>query len=100
MSLPLLLTIIGLFLNVVGALLLLSKPAIKWFRSHFNRRVKEEIEDEAINAAWPRWAPDKREEQLADSVARGFISTYKTSFFAFTFLLIGFILQLVAQFFG
>ncbi|MDH5694999.1 MAG: hypothetical protein OEZ00_00070 [Dehalococcoidia bacterium] len=100
MSISPLLTTIGLFLNVIGALLLLGKPAIKWFRSHFSSRIKEEIEGEAIKAAWPCYAPEKREEQLTDSVARGFISTYKTSFFAFVLLLIGFLLQFIAKFLG
>jgi hypothetical protein len=91
------LNLIGLGLDVVGASILLTRPAVKYLRPIFSPKVRYEIEEEAIDVAWPNWAPNNRGEQLADYRARGFITTYKTSFWGFVLLLIGFLLQLIGS---
>lgn len=72
---------------------------MKYLRAYFlrNTEVRKQIEDEAIGVTYNRLASGKRETDLADSIARGFITTYKASFFGLVFIVLGFTLQLAGQ---
>lgn len=100
MSSKSLLILIAICFQLIGTFCLISKPAIKYFRGYIlkNEIIKKEIEDEAIGTTFSRWASGDRQENLSDSLARGFITTYKSTFFGFLFIAIGFVMQVIALF--
>jgi len=86
--------IFGLSLNILGSIIIIYSLAIKYFKSLFSKKTKREIEDEAIALTTNRLA-GKREEMLKDNFVLNFISNYKTAFWGFVFLIIGFISQII-----
>lgn len=91
--------ILGLFLDILGAIILVGFSVKKYLHSLFSKEVKKEIEDEAIAVTTNRMAGE-REKMLRDPYTRGFISAYKNSFWGFLLLTIGFILQAIGTWFG
>ena len=89
------LTSVGLVLSIIGSGILVWRAAKRYFASFLSAEAKRQIEDEAIFVSFNRLSPQDRTEQLADPIAQGFIATYKSSFWGFILLILGFIFQLV-----
>lgn len=89
------LTSVGLVSNIIGSSILVWRAAKRYFASFLSGGAKTQIEDEAIAVSFNRLAPQDRAEQLVDPIAQGFIATYKSSFWGFILLFLGFICQLV-----
>jgi len=94
------LSLTAIALSFIGTLVIIGKPTLKYFRGYVwnNPEIKRQIEDEATAHAFNRLAPSNRETRLADSIARGFIATYKSTFWGFLYILVAFALQTVAVF--
>jgi hypothetical protein len=94
------LSLTAIALSFIGTLVIIGQPTVKYFRGYIwnNPEIKQEIEDEARGIAFAR-PSSGREKDLADSIARGFITTYKSTFWGFLFILVAFALQTVAVFF-
>ncbi len=87
-------TSIGLLLDIVGAGIIMYPSSRRYFLSKSSKRHRELLEEEAINYAYARIAPAKREEQLKDTFAQGFLSTYRHTFWGFVLIILGFLFQL------
>lgn len=74
-----LLAVIGLTLDIIGAGIIVWRFATRYFCSLFSKKVRKDIETEAISVAYARLGSEKQEEMLCDPYVRGFISTYKSS---------------------
>ena len=94
LQIPQLWFIFGLGLNILGSIIIIYGSATKYFKSLLNKKAKKEIEDEAIALTTNRLA-GKREDMLKDNFTLNFISNYKTAFWGFVFLILGFILQII-----
>lgn len=95
MAVTQLLTSVGLALDILGASIIIWRSAKKYLISLFSVKAKEDIENEAIAVAFNRLSSDEKQENLSDPYVQGFISTYKSSFFGFVLLILGFIFQLL-----
>lgn len=89
---------IGLFLNILGSCIIVWKSAKKYIKSKFNKKVKRELEDEAIAISFGRYAGD-RNENLNDVYVLNFLGDYKNAFIGFVLLILGFIMQLIGTLF-
>lgn len=89
------LSLAAIVVSFVGTLVIIGRPSLRYFRGYIwhNQEIKTQIEEEATAVAFNRLAPDSREEQLADSIARGFITTNRSTFWGFLILLFAFMLQ-------
>ena len=90
--------VVGLLLQLLGTMFLIFRPALKYFRGYIlrNQAVKKDIEDEAIATTFNRLANKDRSINLSDSLARGFITTYKGTFWGFIFIVAGSLIQTLA----
>jgi len=52
----------------------------RYLLSCFSKKVRFEIEEEAIDTCYNRLSSEDRKEMLSDTYVQGFISTYKTAF--------------------
>lgn len=88
------LTSIGLILSISGSIILVWRAAKRYFASFFSTEAKKQIEDEAIAVSFNRLGSG-RETMLLDPYVQGFIATYKSSFWGFVLLILGFVFQLL-----
>jgi hypothetical protein len=88
-------TAFGLLLSIAGSGILVRRTAKKHLASLFSAKSKEEIESEAIAVSYARLGSADRNHMLADAAVRGYIATYRSSFWGFVFLILGFFLQLI-----
>ena len=81
--------------SFIGTIIIIGRPTWQYFRGYIwkDSEIKTQIEDEGTAVAFNRLAPGSREEQLADSIARGFITTYRSTFWGFVILFLAFLLQ-------
>ncbi|OGQ82883.1 MAG: hypothetical protein A3F90_20165 [Deltaproteobacteria bacterium RIFCSPLOWO2_12_FULL_60_19] len=87
------LTSVGLVLSIIGSIILVWRATKTYFASWFSVEAKRRIEDEAISVSFNRLGMGNREAMVADSIAQGFIATYKSSFWGFILLILGFLFQ-------
>ena len=89
------LSVAAIILSFIGTIVIIGKPTWKYYRGYVwgNPEIRKQIEDEAIGSTFNRLAPTGRGNMLADSIARGFITTYKSTFWGFLFILLAFVLQ-------
>jgi len=88
--------IIGLGLDIIGACLIISRPAWKYLKSIFNQKAKSELDEEAIGMCYNRLGGDSN-TMLKDKYVLGYLSDYKTAFWGFALLVLGFILQIIGN---
>jgi len=87
-------TSIGLILSIIGSAIIVWRAAKRYFASFFSKEAKKQIEDEAIAVSFNRLGSG-RETMLLDPYVQGFIATYKSSFWGFVLLILGFVFQLL-----
>lgn len=95
-NLGLFLIYFGLILDIFGTVVLIGKPSLRFIKSNFNKDIKKDLEDEAIKKSFGRLA-GKREENLKDDFVISYLGDYKNAFFAISFLILEFILQLMGN---
>ncbi|RPJ49365.1 MAG: hypothetical protein EHM23_36785 [Acidobacteria bacterium] len=74
------LTAFGLVLDILGATIIIWRSMSRYLLSCFSKKVRFEIEEEAIDTCYNRLSSEDRKEMLSDTYVQGFISTYKTAF--------------------
>lgn len=97
MTISQILTALGLLLDIIGAAIIIWRSATRYFISCFSKKVRSEIEEEAIGTSFNRLGSNDRKKMLADPYVQGFISTYRSSFWGFILIIAGFILQLIGN---
>ena len=88
------LTSVGLILSIIGSAILVWRAAKRYFAAFLSTEAKKQIEDEAIAVTFNRLG-GPRETMLLDPYVQGFIVTYKSSFWGFVLLILGFVFQLL-----
>ena len=84
------LVLIGLALNTIGAVVVISRSAFRFIGSWFFKEVKSKITEEAISAYYGRMGgPD----MVYDPFVKGYVASFRSSFWGFVMIVFGFILQ-------
>jgi hypothetical protein len=88
---------IGLVLNIAGVLFIAGPFAFNYAKSLFDPATKNSLEESAIAQAYNRLGPEDRTVALADPIVQGILSRYWQSFVGICLILLGFLVQLFAN---
>ena len=88
------LVLIGLALNTVGAVVVIRRSAFRFIASWRSKEVKGKILEEAMSAHYGRMGGP---EMVYDPFVRGYVASFRSSFWGFMMIMLGFILQFLGN---
>jgi len=84
----------GLILNTVGAVVIIRRSAFMYVKSWFSKEAKGKIMEEAISTHYARVGGAGMEN---DPFVRGYVATFRSSFWGFLMIVAGFVARLVGK---